>query len=76
MARTVSNGQTVRNIKVKQDVTTRPVALWNNASTSPIKTGDTVTLTHVVPKADKFLKELALSTTAQTEIIVLYIYIY
>lgn len=70
MPRTVGNGQQVRNIQLHQDGTTRHIALWNANTSSPVKAGDRVTITHVSPKKDNFLKELALSTTAQTEITV------
>ncbi|PIK45392.1 hypothetical protein BSL78_17723 [Apostichopus japonicus] len=66
--RTIPNGQLVRNIKLKEGSIIRPVALWNKATTSPIKTGDIVTISHVSPKKDKFLKELSLSTTSRTNI--------
>ncbi|PIK53281.1 hypothetical protein BSL78_09809 [Apostichopus japonicus] len=66
--RTIPNGQLVRNIKLKEGSIIRPVALWNKATTSPIKTGDIVTFSHVSPKKDKFLKELSLSTTSRTNI--------
>ncbi|PIK53897.1 hypothetical protein BSL78_09215 [Apostichopus japonicus] len=66
--RTVASGQEVRNIKIMQDGITRPVALWNTASTSPAKSGDRVTVTYVTVKDDKYLRQLALGTTSQSTI--------
>ncbi|XP_071854217.1 uncharacterized protein [Apostichopus japonicus] len=66
--RTVASGQEVRNIKIMQDGITRPMALWNTASTSPAKSGDRVTVTYVTVKDDKYLRQLALGTTSQSTI--------
>ncbi|XP_071811052.1 uncharacterized protein [Apostichopus japonicus] len=68
--RTVASGQEVRNIKTMQDGITRPVALWNTASTSPAKSGDRVTVTYVTVKDDKYLRQLALGTSSQSTITV------
>ncbi|XP_071855162.1 uncharacterized protein [Apostichopus japonicus] len=59
--------QEVTNI-IKQDETTFPVTLWNKASHSPAKTGDKITISHVSPRNDKYLRKLALSTTTDTTV--------
>ncbi|XP_072030542.1 uncharacterized protein [Amphiura filiformis] len=58
----------VRNITIQDTTGEMPVALWNTAALSPVKTGETIKMTHMVAKYNNFHKSLALNTTTHTTI--------
>ena len=60
--------QIVRNIEVEDKTGSIQVALWNDITKSPVKSGDHVKITHVSPKNNKFQQRLTLTTTKDTHI--------
>ena len=62
----------VRNLTVKDDTGSIKIALWQDKTKSPVKTGQKVRLTHMKKKYDTYFSDMTLMSTPdwQIEVIV------
>lgn len=65
--------QTVRDIEVDDGTGMVRISLWGEKARSPIKTGQTIRLTHMSPKRDTFYGGLKLTSSHFTKIEVMLI---
>ena len=63
-----ASGSVVRNMNLEQDGNKVQLALWGKKTTSPVKIGDKVRVSHVKVIQNTYLQALSLKTTAMTEI--------
>ena len=67
-----SDKNNVRNIVIKDSTGQMDVALWNDCSTSPVKSGSFIRITHTKCAHNNFVKKLALGTIKDSSIEVRY----